>query len=111
MPGHKGCGVLKLDELICAELNNMITNYGRGNPELANLPRKINIALSPSRDDFPHIFINDVGLQALQHPETGEVRLCRTASACRDSLLSSLSVRHARRCACPVLSNSHKPGL
>ena len=56
-----------------AEINNMITNYGKGNPELANLPRKLNIALSPSRDDFPHIFINDVGLQAIVHPETQEV--------------------------------------
>ena len=56
------------------EINNLITNYGKGNPALANLPRKINIALSPSRDDFPHVFINDVGLQAVQHPDTGEVR-------------------------------------
>lgn len=55
------------------EINNMITNYGKGNYELSNLPRKINFALSPSRDDFPHVFINDVGLQAIQHPETGEV--------------------------------------
>ena len=51
----------------------MITNYGKGNHELANLPRKINFALSPSRDDFPHVFINDVGLQAVKHPESGEV--------------------------------------
>ena len=51
----------------------MITNYGKGNYELSNLPRKINFALSPSRDDFPHVFINDVGLQAIEHPETGEV--------------------------------------
>jgi len=56
-----------------AEINNMITNYGKGNHELSNLPRKINLALSPSRDDFPHVFINDVGLQAVRHPETGEV--------------------------------------
>ena len=89
----------------------MITNYGRGNPELANLPRKINIALSPSRDDFPHIFINDVGLQALQHPETGEVRHRRSASACLDPLLSSLSVRHVKRCGCPVPSNTRKNRL
>lgn len=51
----------------------MITGYGKGNPALSNLPRKINFALSPSRDDFPHVFINDVGLQAVQHPETKEV--------------------------------------
>ena len=51
----------------------MITNNGKGNPELANLPRKLNIGLSPSRDDFPHTHINDVGLKAVHDPETGEV--------------------------------------
>ena len=51
----------------------MITGFGGGNPLLANLPRKINIALSPSRDDFPHTHINDVGLMAVRHPETSEV--------------------------------------
>ena len=52
----------------------MITNFGKGNEELVNLPRKINIGLSPSRDDFPHTHINDVGLKAVHDPETGEVR-------------------------------------
>jgi hypothetical protein len=52
----------------------MITNFGNGNPELANLPRKINIGLSPSRDDFPHTHINDVGLKAIADPSSGEVR-------------------------------------
>lgn len=54
-------------------INDMYTNNGAGNEELTNLPRKINIALSPSRDDFPHTHINDVGLVAVKHPETGEV--------------------------------------
>ncbi len=57
-----------------AALNDMITNFGNGNPALANLPRKINLGLSPSRDDFPHTHINDVGLVACKDPETGEVR-------------------------------------
>ena len=60
---------------VLAELNDMITNYGKGNAALASLPRKINIGLSPSRDDFPHTHINDVGLVACKHPETGEVGL------------------------------------
>ena len=55
------------------EINDMITNCGLGNPELTNLPRKLNIGLSPSRDDFPHTHINDVGLKAYPDPETGEV--------------------------------------
>jgi ferredoxin-nitrite reductase len=54
-------------------IDNMITNNGYGNEELCNLPRKINICLSASRDDFPHTHINDVGLQAARDPETGEV--------------------------------------
>ena len=56
-------------------INDMYTNNGKGNAELANLPRKLNIALSPSRDDFPHTHINDVGLVAVKHPDTGEVCL------------------------------------
>ncbi|KAK9799721.1 hypothetical protein WJX73_004054 [Symbiochloris irregularis] len=54
-------------------INAMHTNNGLGNPELANLPRKLNIGLSNSRDDFPHTHINDVGLKAVKHPDTGEV--------------------------------------
>jgi ferredoxin-nitrite reductase len=56
-----------------AELNDAITNMGHGNAELANLPRKINIGISPSRDDFPHTHINDVGLKAVRDPASGEV--------------------------------------
>jgi sulfite reductase beta subunit-like hemoprotein len=59
--------------MCCAAINDMYTNHGKGNAELANLPRKLNIALSPSRDDFPHTHINDVGLVAVKHPDTGEV--------------------------------------
>ena len=52
----------------------MITNHGKGNPELVNLPRKINIGLATTRDDFAHTHINDVGLYAAKDPETGKVR-------------------------------------
>jgi ferredoxin-nitrite reductase len=58
---------------ICKAIDNMITANGLGNPELCNLPRKINIAVSTSRDDFPHCHINDVGLKSVVDPETGEV--------------------------------------
>jgi len=51
----------------------MITANGLGNPELTNLPRKINIGISSSRDDFAHCHINDVGLKAVRDPATGEV--------------------------------------
>ena len=41
----------------------MITSDGAGNPALTNLPRKINIGISTTRDDFAHCHINDVGLK------------------------------------------------
>jgi ferredoxin-nitrite reductase len=48
---------------------------GEGNPEFANLPRKLNVAVSPSRDDFPHCHINDVGFEATSArcAESGQV--------------------------------------
>jgi hypothetical protein len=36
------------------EMNAVLFNNGRGNEEFANLPRKINVCISPTRDDFPH---------------------------------------------------------
>ena len=57
-----------------AAIDNMITNHGKGNPELVNLPRKINIGLATTRDDFAHTHINDVGLYAAKDPETGKVQ-------------------------------------
>lgn len=54
---------------ICAQINSDITGAFRGNPEWANLPRKFNIAVSGSRDDFSHTSINDIGLQATMHPD------------------------------------------
>lgn len=59
---------------ICTDLQNMITNNNKGNPELVNLPRKINFCVSSTRDDFPHSHINDVAFEAILHPETKELR-------------------------------------
>ena len=59
--------------LLASAINDMITNRGHGNPELVNLPRKLNIGISNSRDDFPHTHINDVGLKAVIDPDSGEV--------------------------------------
>ncbi len=47
---------------------------GRGRADLTNLPRKINIAISSTRDDFPHTQINDIGLEAVVNPADGKVR-------------------------------------
>lgn len=46
-----------------AAIHDMTTNAGAGNAQLANLPRKINIGMSTTRDDFAHCHINDVGLK------------------------------------------------
>uniref|UniRef100_A0A7S2RCP8 Ferredoxin--nitrite reductase, chloroplastic n=1 Tax=Eucampia antarctica TaxID=49252 RepID=A0A7S2RCP8_9STRA len=43
----------------------------RGNPQWGNLPRKFNIAISGSRDDYAHTHINDIGLVPCEHAETG----------------------------------------
>jgi len=42
----------------------------RGNPMWGNLPRKFNIAVSGSRDDYAHTHINDIGLVPCEHAET-----------------------------------------
>lgn len=58
---------------LCIDVNNMITNNNKGNPEFANLPRKFNIAISGSRDDFAHTHINDLGFIPVIDPETNTV--------------------------------------
>ena len=42
------------------QLQEMITNGGRGNPEFSNLPRKFNIAIEGGRDNSVHAEINDL---------------------------------------------------
>lgn len=62
---------------LCEALNDLIcldpATGTRGNPVWGNLPRKFNIAVSGSRDDFAHTHINDIGLQPCPHKETGEM--------------------------------------
>jgi ferredoxin-nitrite reductase len=56
---------LDADELIdtrelVGQVQDMITNYGEGNPEFTNLPRKFNIAIEGGRDNSVHAEINDI---------------------------------------------------
>ncbi|MEG3438285.1 ferredoxin--nitrite reductase [Pannus brasiliensis CCIBt3594] len=56
---------LDADELIdtrelVRKVQDMITNYGSGNPEFTNLPRKFNIAIEGGRDNSVHAEINDI---------------------------------------------------
>ena len=59
----------------CEALNDLITlnqaTGERGNPVWSNLPRKFNIAVSGSRDDYAHTHINDIGFQPCKHATTG----------------------------------------
>lgn len=62
---------------VCNALNDLVSldpvTNTRGNPIWGNLPRKFNIAVSGSRDDFAHTHINDIGLQPCAHATTGEI--------------------------------------
>lgn len=77
MVGSPIAGIDPLEQVdtrpLCTAINDMITDNRRGRPELANLPRKFNICLSGSRDDFAHTHINDVGLVPMKHETTGEM--------------------------------------
>merc|ERR1719240_36512 len=59
---------------LCRAMDDMITNNRKGNPELANLPRKFNIAINATRDDFVHTHINDLAFDAVRDPKDGRVR-------------------------------------
>jgi ferredoxin-nitrite reductase len=53
------------DELIdtrelVQKVQDMITNYGQGNYQFTNLPRKFNIAIEGGRDNSVHAEINDI---------------------------------------------------
>ncbi|CAN8064702.1 unnamed protein product [Agarophyton chilense] len=58
---------------LCHQINDMITNNRKGRPQLTNLPRKFNIAVSGSRDDFAHTHINDIGLVPIPHDQTHQI--------------------------------------
>jgi ferredoxin-nitrite reductase len=62
---------------LCNAINDLVSmdpvTGTRGNPQWGNLPRKFNIAISGSRDDFAHTHINDIGMQPCAHAETGEM--------------------------------------
>ena len=49
----------------------LITDDGVGSESLCNLPRKLNISFSASRDDFVHSHINDLAFEAAVDPTTG----------------------------------------
>ncbi len=60
---------------LCNAINDLVSldpeTGTRGNPRWGNLPRKFNVAISGSRDDYAHTHINDIGLIPVAHSETG----------------------------------------
>jgi ferredoxin-nitrite reductase len=76
LAGIDDCELVDTREL-CNALNDLVSldpvTNTRGAPRWGNLPRKFNIAISGSRDDFAHTHINDIGLQACPHGTTGEM--------------------------------------
>mmetsp|Transcript_11362 Transcript_11362/g.47332 ORF Transcript_11362/g.47332 Transcript_11362/m.47332 type:complete len:577 (-) Transcript_11362:167-1897(-) len=54
---------------ICKDIDNFITGDRKGNKEITNLPRKFNICVSGSRDDFAHTHINDIGLKPMKNED------------------------------------------
>lgn len=77
MVGSPIAGLDKYELYDTRELTKKIDDWysgnGKGNPEWANLPRKFNIAISGSRDDFAHTHINDIGLVPVPHKVTGKM--------------------------------------
>jgi len=68
---------LDADELIdtrelVQKVQDMITNYGQGNYQFTNLPRKFNIAIEGGRDNSVHAEINDIAfVPAYKEEELG----------------------------------------
>lgn len=81
MVGSPLAGIDELELVDTRELTNALNDLvsldpvtgTRGNPKWGNLPRKFNIAISGSRDDFAHTHINDIGLQPVAHATSGEM--------------------------------------
>mmetsp|Transcript_6569 Transcript_6569/g.12421 ORF Transcript_6569/g.12421 Transcript_6569/m.12421 type:complete len:620 (+) Transcript_6569:143-2002(+) len=79
MVGHPLAGIDDLEMVdtreFCNAINDLVSldpvTGTRGNPQWGNLPRKFNIAISGSRDDYAHSHINDIGLVPCEHAETG----------------------------------------
>jgi sulfite reductase (NADPH) hemoprotein beta-component len=51
----------------------MIRQWSTLHPEFSFLPRKFKIAVSGSRNDRAATQVHDIGIQLIEHPETGEV--------------------------------------
>jgi sulfite reductase (ferredoxin) len=70
-----GCPLAGMDADEIADASPLVhaaTRMLNGNPEFYNLPRKYKICITGCRVWCSYPEINDIGLTALRHPETGE---------------------------------------
>jgi sulfite reductase (ferredoxin) len=71
-----GCPLAGVDADEIADASPLVHAASRmlnGNPEFYNLPRKYKISITGCRVWCSYPEINDIGLTALRHPETGEL--------------------------------------
>jgi len=71
-----GCSLagVEHDELIDASpIAVAVDKFLNGNPDYANLPRKFKITITGCTHWCSYPEINDIGMTAIRHPETGEV--------------------------------------
>ncbi len=71
-----GCAVAGVDGDEIVDASPLVLAANRllnGNPEFYNLPRKYKISITGCRAWCSYPEINDVGMTAVRHPETGEV--------------------------------------
>jgi hypothetical protein len=77
-------------------MNRQLFNNGLGNEEFANLPRKINVCISPSRDDFPHTQV----CAGLSHTPGRNMLACMPARLQGPCFQSACSANTDRRDSC-----------
>ncbi len=75
--GNPMCGV-DPEEILdtrpyCDALTAYCTNYGRGNKEIANLPRKFNVCVVGTHDLYEHPHINDLAFLPARRASDGKL--------------------------------------
>lgn len=73
---------------ICKEIDRYVTNDGKGNPEITNLPRKWNVCVVGTHDLFEHPHINDLAfMPATKDGVMGFNILVRARAGCANCTL------------------------
>src|SRR5262247_1465236 len=76
LPSSPGCPLAGVDGEEVADASPLVeatTAMLNGSPEFYNLPRKFKVSITGCRVWCSYPEINDVGLTALRHPDTGQL--------------------------------------